>query len=81
MFETAVWLVVTLYSPDAPRGQTVYSKEYAVAADVPERAIEDCYADAVPYSRKAVHLNRGEWMLDVACQVRHEEAQPAKGRE
>ena len=80
MFETAVWLVVTLYSPDRPRGQTVYEQQFSIAADAPELAIDDCTAAAAPYLRKAIRVNRGEWMLDVACQVRHEEAQPASGR-
>lgn len=80
MFEVAVWLVVTLYSTDKPRGQTVYEQQFSVAADAPDLAIDDCGIAAAAYLRKAMRVNRGDWMLDVACQVRHEEAMPASGR-
>lgn len=79
MFEVAVWLVVTLYSTDKPRGQTVYEQEFSITEDAPDLAVDDCAAAAAPYLRKAIHVNRGDWMLDVACQVRHQEATPAKG--
>jgi len=80
VFELTVLLVVTLYSPDTPRGATIYTKEYPISEDAPELAIEACYADAAPYSRQAIHVGRGTWLLDVACQVRHDEAEPARDK-
>ena len=79
MFEVAVWLQVTLYSPDQRRGQLVYEQQYM--GDETETAAVRCMEDALPWIVKASQVKRGTWMLDVACQVRHEEAEPAKGRE
>jgi hypothetical protein len=81
MLETAVWLVVTLYSPSDPDGLVIYHQEFPVAADAPELAGDNCLAVAAPYMRKALHVNRGNWRLEPACSVQHEEAEPAKGRE
>lgn len=80
MFEIAVWLVVTLYSPDAPRGKTIFEGEYVITDLTDLDAADDrCEADARLWRKKALTTKRGTWMLDVACQVRHDEAEPANG--
>lgn len=81
MFEAAIYLVVTLYSPDNPRGKTILEQQYHISDKDPDAASDQCEADARPWLRKALRTTRGDWMLDVACQVRHDEAEPAKGRE
>lgn len=81
MFEIVVWLVVTLATPQDPDGTVVYYHKFPVSADAPEAAGDDCSAAAAPYVRKAVHVNRGDWAMDVTCRIKHADAEPAKGRE
>lgn len=78
MFELSVWLIVTFYSPDTPHGKTILEQQYT---SEPAMAVTQCTEDALPWLAKAAETSRGEWMIDVACQVRHEEAEPARGRE
>lgn len=84
MFEVAVYLVVTLYSADKPHGQIVWKEEYPIIepTSAARAAADDaCDADARAWRKTALRTSRGNWMLDVACEIQHDEAEPAKGHE
>lgn len=84
MFETAVLLVVTLYTPEDRHGQVVWRQEYQITENTQEAkdaAGDLCVDEARPWVKMALRINRGHSMLDVACDVQNEEAEPAKGHE
>lgn len=78
--ELTVWLMIYASDPNTKTRYEIEDREISIVSC--ETSEAECIADKCaelqrPWIIKAAGVKRGDWILDVRCQLEHEEATPA----